>query len=54
MDKLMKSVKNLLEFDYHDELRQNLRKLVYKYGEDEYLKDSIHLYRGLEKVLEGK
>ena len=43
----MGSIKKMLEYDSRKELKSTVRKLVDKYGEDEYFKESIHLYEGL-------
>ena len=48
------SVKNTLKYINHKELKSTLRKLINKHGEDDHLKESIHLYQGLETILDEK
>ena len=44
----------MLEDDYHQDLRSTLKKLVSRYAKNDELKESIHLYKGLEAALDEK
>ena len=43
----------MLEYDSH-ELKPTLRKLISRYSSHDCLKDSIHLYQGIETLLKEK
>ena len=48
----MKEVENNLAESHEKKLKETLDKLLLKYGSDEELKNTLHLYRGLKDFVE--